>query len=110
VPKFTPAEISATQVEYTSKQGQFCAGTACSGASNSGFSHMDYCYTLLSPPKNKLWLIVLSIFTSSLTYSRITPAKQNYLFFSFSHLLALKSLSNISEQGNTDFFLNSNKK
>lgn len=59
--------------------------------------------------KSKLWLIVLSIFTSSLMYSRITPAKQNHLFF-LSHLIRLKSLSNISEQGNKDFFLNSNKK
>lgn len=62
--------------------------------------------------KNKLCLIVLSIFTSSLTYSRITPAKQNHFFsfFFLSHLIGLKSLSNISEQGNKDFFLNSNKK
>lgn len=62
------------------------------------------------PPKNKFWLIVLSIFISSITYSKITPVKQSHLFHFLSYLIGLKSLRNINELGNIDFFLKSNEK
>lgn len=56
------------------------------------------------PPKNRFWLTVLSIFISSITYSKITPVKQSHLLNFLSYFIGLTSLSNISEQGNVDFF------